>query len=150
MFREQENTLQQYIERYVEQCNTSVTLTRQYSTNTPNVNHTDNQDIQSAFKVWLEKYYQYNCKIHDCSSYRQLIVDHSMESIACVIGNCKNQTEFNQILLCYNDSLLATTDNTLYDIYENESNEQYNPVTTEVPPETTSYILEQGRCECLC
>ncbi|VDP54610.1 unnamed protein product [Schistosoma curassoni] len=66
-----DNTLQQYMERYVKQCNSSITLTKQYFNNTLSVNISDNKDIKSIFKVWSTKHYPYSCIVYDCSSYKQ-------------------------------------------------------------------------------
>ncbi|CAH8631199.1 unnamed protein product [Schistosoma rodhaini] len=143
-----DNTLQQYVERNVKQCDPSITLPNQYFNNTPSANISENRDIKSIFKVWSAKYDHYNCIAHDCSSYKQLMA-YNTRNIACSIGNCKRQTNSSNIILCYY-SPLANADNRPDEIYENEPNKNFYTVTTEVPPETTSYVLEHGRCECIC
>ncbi|CAH8597013.1 unnamed protein product [Schistosoma intercalatum] len=86
-----DNTLQQYVERYVKQCNPSITLTKKYFNNTLSVNISDNKDIKRV--------------------------------------SVNNRSD---------------------EAYKDESNTNSYTVTTEVPPETTSYMLDHGRCECIC
>ncbi|CAH8819631.1 unnamed protein product [Schistosoma curassoni] len=94
-----DNTLQQYMERYVKQCNSSITLTKQYFNNTLSVNISDNKDIKSIFKVWSTKHYPYSCIVYDCSSYKQLVT-YDTRNIACSIGDCKKQSNSGNIILC--------------------------------------------------
>ncbi|KAH8848859.1 hypothetical protein KSF78_0009733 [Schistosoma japonicum] len=46
----------------------------------------------------------------------------------------------------------AIRNNQQYQLQKNKLRRFYNyeMTTTEVPPETTSYLLEPGRCECIC
>ncbi|CAI2732588.1 unnamed protein product [Schistosoma spindalis] len=142
------NTLQQYMKYYVKQCNPSITITRPYFNNTLNVKISNNKDIQSIFKVWSTKSNPYNCVVYDCLSYKQLVT-HDTRNIACSIGDCKKQTNSGNIILCYYLPVVSVN-NRPDKAYEDESNTNSYPVTTEVPPETTSYMLDHGRCECIC
>lgn len=47
---------------------------------------------------------------------------------------------------CYRVSVNNRPD----EAYKDESNTNSYTVTTEVPPETTSYMVDYGRCECMC
>ncbi|CAH8625791.1 hypothetical protein MS3_00008336 [Schistosoma haematobium] len=143
-----DNTLQQYVERYVKQCNPSITLTKQYFNNTLSVNISDNKDIKSIFKVWSTKHYPYSCIVYDCSSYKQLVT-YDTRNIACSIGDCKKQSNSGNIILC-NYYPVVSVNNRPDEAYKDESNTNSYTVTIEVPPETTSYMLDRGRCECIC
>nr|AAW24603.1 SJCHGC02970 protein [Schistosoma japonicum] len=50
------------------------------------------------------------------------------------------------------DHKSAIMNNRQYQLHKNKLRRFYNyeMTTTEVPPETTSYLLEPGRCECIC